>query len=203
MEPVNDIRNELTSMNSALAGMSREMPYDVPEGYFESFAEEVALMKIGRQMPFEIPQGYFEGIADSVLFELHQPVSKNLLSVPNGYFDNLPADILAKARQIEVKPASNSIGISIWRNMRWAAAALLVLGIGLGVYRSYWYQPAFNVQEELATVAPDAIDEYVQQHIDEFDVESIAGTDENFEIKPMTNQLSSEEIENYIHEAGL
>lgn len=203
MEPVNDIRNELRGMNSPLADMLRTMPYDLPKGYFESFADGVILMKAGKKMPFEVPQGYFDDLAEDVLFESNIPGRHAPYTVPEGYFDTLPANILTKARQSDSKPKTISIGISVWRNVRWAAAAVLLLGIGLGVYRNYLYQPAFNVQEELAAVAPDAIDEYVQQHIDEFDMESIATATESFEVKPVTNQLSNEEIEKYINEAGL
>jgi hypothetical protein len=201
MESVNDIRNELRGMNSALTDMPRTMPYEVPVGYFESFTDGVGLLKAGKEMPHEVPQGYFEQLADDILFEVNKP--SVAFTVPEGYFEALPAEILAKVKQADRKPMTIPIGIRIWKNVRWAAAAVLILGIGLGVYRSYWYEPAFNVQEELASVSQEVIDEYVQLHIDEFDMETIATGTEPFDIKPATNHLSSEEIENYINESGL
>lgn len=59
------------------------------------------------------------------------------------------------------------------------------------------------MNEQLAMVSQDVINDYVQLHIDEYDIESIVNDDEFFEITPAANQLSNEEIENYINESGL
>jgi hypothetical protein len=110
---------------------------------------------------------------------------------------------LAKAKQAHTNPKTISIGFTIWKNVRLAAAAVLLLGVGLGVYKNYLYQPKFNVQEQLAALSQDEIHEYVQQHIDEYDVETISNGSESFEIKPVANQLSDDEIEKYLNEASL
>jgi hypothetical protein len=203
MESVNDIRNELKGLNSPLADMPRTMPYEVPQGYFESLEDGITLMRAGKEMPYVIPQGYFEGLATEILFEVNKPQQQHPFSVPGGYFDALPAELLAKAKQSDKKPKTISIGVTIWKNVRWAAAAVLLLGVGLGVYKNYLYQPKFNVQDELSTLSQDEIHEYVQQHIEEYDVEAISSGSESFEVKPAANQLSNEEIEKYLKETGL
>jgi hypothetical protein len=202
MESVNDIREELRGLNSLLADMPRTMPYEIPQGYFESFEGSVGLMKAGRQMPYVVPQGYFEELTTVMLFEVNKPEQKTF-GVPVGYFEALPAELLVRAKESDTKPKTISIGVIIGKNVRWAAAAVLLLGVGIGVYKNYLYQPQFNVQQELAALSQDEIHDYVQQHIDEYDVETISSDAESFDIKPATNQLSDDEIEKYLKETSL
>ena len=56
---------ELRSISVLVDGISRQTPYVVPAGYFDSLAPLV----LGRVKPltFSVPDGYFEGFASSVL----------------------------------------------------------------------------------------------------------------------------------------
>lgn len=92
------ILNELKDLNSSLAVTGFSNPYTVPEGYFETFAEQVlnrikageagsaqeelaiispTLAGLIRINPYEVPDGYFTGLADEalVLAQNSEPVS--------------------------------------------------------------------------------------------------------------------------------
>jgi hypothetical protein len=91
MELNNKISEELRSLSVVIDEISRQMPYGLPEGYFDDFSkrllrlingtggipgtgevagigktagiEEIA----GRETVFQVPEGYFEGFAGNVL----------------------------------------------------------------------------------------------------------------------------------------
>lgn len=92
------ILNELKELNSSLAVTVFSNPYTVPEGYFETFAEQVlnrikageagsaqkelaiispALAGLIRINPYKAPEGYFTSLADEaiVLAQNSEPVS--------------------------------------------------------------------------------------------------------------------------------
>lgn len=68
---------EIEALSPLLAGISRAMPYHLPEGFFEQSVEvlpaitsvetSTLLASIGKQMPMDVPAGYFENLADKVL----------------------------------------------------------------------------------------------------------------------------------------
>ena len=78
-----NILNELSELESSLAGVSPATPYQVPAGYFESLVAQVLariktlkddnvqaellslspiLADASREMPYAVPAGYFEGL---------------------------------------------------------------------------------------------------------------------------------------------
>lgn len=202
MKNIDEINNELRRMDSPLADMSRTMPYEVPVGYFDSFMQGVEMLKAGKQMPYDIPKGYFESLAGNVLFEVKKS-NDYAMEVPVGYFENLPAEILAKVKQADKKPKTISIGVTVWKNVRFAAAAILLLGVGLGLYHMGFTNRGYNVENELAMISQDELHEYVQQHIDEYEMEMITSGAESFEIKPAATELTKEELQNYLNEGSL
>jgi hypothetical protein len=67
----NDISEELRSLSAVVAAISRQTPYEVPEGYFLALPAQVLLKVRGREeykpLTFSVPEGYFEGFAQQVL----------------------------------------------------------------------------------------------------------------------------------------
>ncbi|MBS1774329.1 MAG: hypothetical protein JST82_15845 [Bacteroidetes bacterium] len=211
----NDIVNELRELNSPLADMSRAMPYELPTGYFEEVANDVVsiakvmdlqepVLNVNKGMPYMIPSGYFEAlpttINELVGNGLPQKAS-NVYEVPAGYFAQLPAAITAKAKDAN-KPAKRiSLGAPVWKQVRWAAAAVLILSIGIGSYQ-YTQNKEYKLRKELARVSSDSIHEYVQQHIDEYDTEMIADNMETNDLKTLSKNISEQEIVNYLNATG-
>ncbi len=81
MDVKNDISEELRLMSAVVAAISRQTPYEVPEGYFldlsarvlrqlsgqDVFGEHVRREADSKPLTFSVPQGYFEGFAQQVL----------------------------------------------------------------------------------------------------------------------------------------
>src|ERR1700744_3394898 len=111
----NEISLELQSLSALVDSISRQTPYEVPDGYFNSFPALV-LQKAVKPLTFSVPEGYFEGFAQSVLHRIksgtgsgagkEQPQTvqaelaalSDLLArasrqmpyfIPEGYFDEL------------------------------------------------------------------------------------------------------------------
>jgi hypothetical protein len=156
-----NIQSELMELNSSLP-FNVEMPvFNVPEGYFESFADEVLarikgkqavspsneldslsplLSGISRKMPFSVPEGYFDEASTSLPGLIHDEQLPEVLSgasktmpyeVPVGYFKALPQQVVNKVS----KPKGRVISFN--RNwMRYAVAAVM---IGIVVLSSILY----------------------------------------------------------------
>lgn len=123
----NDISEELSSLSAVVAAISRQTPYEVPEGYFLDLPARV-LLQVGRReesksLTFSVPEGYFEGFAQQVLNRIKSGAAAGLTapaqaveagedpyssilaeigrrtpySVPEGYFE-AQAPVLTVAR---------------------------------------------------------------------------------------------------------
>ena len=78
--------SELQQLSPFLAGLSRQMPYAVPQHYFEQNLSNLSLITaeersevleaIGRQMPYSVPEGYFHRLPDQILANLVRPKAK-------------------------------------------------------------------------------------------------------------------------------
>ncbi len=128
----NDINDELKGLNSNLPSENENMPYAVPEGYFDglsvsimsrikgkevSASEEIAslspiLASISRTMPYAVPEDYFQLGPSELSFLIHEDPQSAILSlvdrvtpyqVPLGYFANLSNQILDKITRRQAK----------------------------------------------------------------------------------------------------
>lgn len=79
--------DELTDLSPLLAGISRKMPFSVPENYFDETAlnlpaitEEERLPQFlsvaGKSMPYEVPVGFFEAFPQQVLDKVARPKAR-------------------------------------------------------------------------------------------------------------------------------
>lgn len=116
-------------------------------------------------IPFEVPQGYFATAERTIIgkalqeeSELSLPVVTNPYAAPKGYFDSLPSRIEQRLPQTKKK------GILIsFRQVRWAAAAVLLVMIGVGGYSVYRTPGGTDSGSwgMLASVADGDIQEYL------------------------------------------
>lgn len=131
-----EIKEELKEIGSSLADVQAGMPYAVPEGYFAAFAA---------------------GVDELVAADDNIIIGKSLpYNVPGNYFDSLPKQIAESV----TKEKPKGIVIS-FRQLRWAAAAVLFIAIGLGSYNMF--TGAGNVGKDglLASVPDKDIREYL------------------------------------------
>jgi hypothetical protein len=87
MEPRNEILVELKTISPVVAGIGSLNPYQLPEEYFETFAEQVMkriraasisakeelenlsplLNSLSKQLPFDLPENYFQDLSEQAL----------------------------------------------------------------------------------------------------------------------------------------
>lgn len=221
MKEQNDILNELERMENELAHMSRAMPYNVPDGYFEALENNIAeyiafamredpKLDLGKQPPYTVPEGYFDTLQASVKDRINEvpELPKTILpfEAPTGYFETLPNRIVDTINTLEQPVApTKTISLSgrIWRYTRTAVAAVLLLGLGVGAYKLLIVRnKPVPIETALAKVPDSAISNYVQQNIDDFDAETIATNLTNNDLHELTNQLDDKDIEAYLNENG-
>ena len=149
MENKNIIQQELMETAPTLASISRQMPYALPEGYFDELPLSLLGAVVPRQATFSVPEGYFESLpalllqkakASSVTEEPQMEESFPVLEsigrkmpyhVPAGYFQELT--ILPPRELAPVIPISRS-----WRKVAgWAVAASILALVSLFGYRYF------------------------------------------------------------------
>ena len=109
---------EIASLSPLLAGISRKMPYSLPDQYFDKGLQD---------LPYLIGEDPHSAILD--LVERVTPYT-----VPTGYFANLPDQVLEKVAVNGTKMVSVSRTGTRW--MRWAAAAVVA---GIISITGYFY----------------------------------------------------------------
>ena len=212
MNTANAITEELNSLGSSLAGLPRVMPYSVPVGYFESLPGEILnttneadlTPNWSKTHSFSTPDGYFEGLTDNILsaVKAEHIVSvsskENPYSVPAGYFETLPAQALHAAKKADTAAKKNkriSLGRNSFGQIRWAAAAVLLICISFGGYFTF-FNPASNTENMLANVPNNEIQDYLQ-HTYIVDVSRIVNNEEINNI-----QVENKDIIQYLNETG-
>jgi hypothetical protein len=73
------VGEELARLSATVSGISREMPYRLPEGYFDelSYFEELSpLLTVALHQPtYQVPEGYFAGLPERILEKVTAPVT--------------------------------------------------------------------------------------------------------------------------------
>ncbi len=199
-------------MGSFLADMPRTMPYTVPSGYFENFGGSVKHIinyldkadttpNWGKTLPYAVPDGYFEGLANNILAEGIVSVlpADAPFHVPAGYFESLPAQILKAAKSADPIKETRTIPLrrNIWKPIRLAAAAVLMLGIGISSYRIFYNaQQVSGTEKILSSVPNNDIQDYLQ-HIYRMDMDRVVSND------PVSNlNVDNKDIVQYLNETG-
>lgn len=213
---------ELQTLESRLAGLLLLSPFAVPEGYFAQLAESLSagvhysmsadplFPGYPKTLPFEVSDTYFTTLADVLVQTSASSTAKDITTpfeAPAGYFENLPAELLQTVQQSTGQPIRNAKTITfrpVWsRIVRMAAAAALVLGIGLGTYR--YLHPATPeniVASQLEKLDEQAINTYLEQNVDDFDSEILesAVASSHISLPAAVSALDEAAIEAYFQE---
>ncbi len=158
-------------------------------------------------MPYGVPAGYFEGLAGNIIAavkadpagQLDNLSRKMPNSIPAGYFEALPARVLQAAKTaspVRKKTTVIPLGRDAFRQVRWAAAAILLVCIGLGSYVSFFSGGQSGTESMLATVPNEEIQDYLQ-HSYILDVNRIVNNNEVNKI-----QVDNTDIIQYLNETG-
>lgn len=170
------------------------------ETYHELVALNSKLKDSEVNNPYQLPVDYFDGMLNNLKAKIAEEniiamASKQMpYHTPNDYFT-----------QNTLKPKTHTITEDKTRPFvasKWlAVAAMLFLAIGFGLFH-YTVQPA-TVQQQLATLHKEGIiNEYIQEHIDDFDSDLIEQAYAEQTDKLMPTKLSEDEIQQYLNETG-
>ncbi len=190
MNSRNEILTELEELDSPLANLSRDLPYRIPEDYFESLAARLSA---------------------KTLIETAAAAKAIPFAVPDGYLENLPEALLQAVRNAETPAQANrTISLApLWKRhlTRIAAAAILILAVSIGTYTYVQHAPAERrLSRQLEALDRATIDEYLQQHADELETESLEAALLATNADPAIglSELSAAEIDGYLQdEAGI
>lgn len=173
MNSTEEILQELEAMESPLARLSRQMPYAVPEGYFEDLAgRALQIAKWG-----SVPVGYFETLPEKMLAAAKESAEKAA-----------PAPVKKPAKIIAF-PA-----------LPWAAAAALIVSLAVGGGMLFNAEQPSGVA--LTELPDDELSAYAEANISDFETTASDGAlTLNNHNADLTN-LTPEELEAYLAENG-
>jgi hypothetical protein len=159
MKTPEEILTELLEIAPALVGpgISR-VPYAVPSGFFEQFSENL-MNRIRRDASeFSEPQTGQQIAEVSPLLEITDisPLlaglkNKNTYQVPEGYFENLKADI-QKLETNQITYKSKKAPVFTLKFVKYAVAACIVALLGTAVYNLN-YRKTTDPIKDLTTVS--------------------------------------------------
>lgn len=160
-----EISNELLAISQAVANLNASMPYQAPEGYFETLSdvilarvlagsgEESAIVNIsGKSTPFQVPEGYFNNLSGSILSKIKsqqelstadelKELSPLLASISRANVYTVPAGYFESVTgelTAKVIDSSKAKVVSLFTQRRWmqmAAAAAVILMVTFGINR--------------------------------------------------------------------
>ncbi|HEX4374798.1 MAG TPA: hypothetical protein VHZ50_15950, partial [Puia sp.] len=116
-ETNNSVDEELAGLSPLLSTIKREMPFSVPQNYFEEFSDNV--LQSAKAIDFVNDE------AENIPEILKSLKDKNVYTTPLGYFENFSGSVLSKIKNEPKKAKVISIGSrKTW--LRVAAAAIVV-----------------------------------------------------------------------------
>jgi hypothetical protein len=181
-----DIQEELKGMGSPLAGMSQKTPFVVPDNYFDNFGPGISatIKEIENERP---------------LFAGGKLISPG--AIPEGYFNSLPERMLEMAR-LKDTPKQKTIAFNpkparkATFSVRWAAAAVIIITIGIGSYGFLFSTNETGTDKLLSSVPNKEIHDYLENTY-QLDVDKIVSSS-----TILTMPLDNKDIIKYLDETG-
>ncbi len=120
----------------------------------------------------EVPEGYFQRVEQQILSQIFisGSVDTSELQIPDGYFERLESDVIDIFHQNDEKYSAKGkmVWLSKLKFLQYAAAAVVIL------FASVWLLFNMNnhdvISEDTAMESSDAYFEYLEDNIDEFDI---------------------------------
>ena len=191
-----------------LAAIGRNTPFSVPSGYFEALSEGLkaqALLESVRfenEEEFKLPENYFEQlpgrIEDRISVEqIQHLVPSEGYTVPDTYFSQLSVRIQSRIKE-ESSAAKRKTVFSTWASYSAAAAITMLVGTVI-----YFNTTGYTLGKQLSDVPEQEIINYLQIHSTVNDIPYIMENINPEGLKQITNDVSSDELEQYINSTTL
>jgi hypothetical protein len=194
--------DELKELSPLLAGFKKDVPFTLPEGYFDDLSQDV----VAGVKAIEFVQQELEIVSPILI----QAKGKQVYQAPPGYFEQLPGIILKKVQQTSGKPA---VSVPLVRTIyRYAAAAIITGIVAIGAWLLFNNGSAPGNESATANhqgiVSPAAMqklsDEEIIRYLDRNEVYipenySMVASDLKVEdLKYLLNDFSDEELQQYL-----
>lgn len=176
---------------SLLDSLPKNTSFEVPAGYFESLADNILgkirmqevereelqqlspyLASLSKTLPFSIPDNYFETLPAHLLATINQPIASDQSQPTETAAQSIQqARVIAIPRSLRTfLAAAVTVGViimsALWGNELYNDANPLKTGLKIRT------DEQFNVA--LSNVSDQEIVDYLKQHADGSDIESIA-----------------------------
>jgi hypothetical protein len=177
-----------------------ERKNEIPE---ELKSLQSPLADMPRSMPFEIPQGYFEALPADMLAALQggEKPADSSDSMPYSLPEHY-FDSLPQEILARAKQAETEKpkGRRISLIFLRAAAAAMLLAIGIAGYRYFSAQEPTATQQ-LATISDEDISLYLETQLEDMDTDLLAGRLSSADMAELEH-IGNEEIIHYLNETG-
>lgn len=222
-----DIIQELNNLGSSLPTSRVENVYSVPEGYFDSFADQVQtliwLTSLPKANPYTVPNGYFDELGDNIMDAIRNhpdyrtskeelaaisPLLESLnkrpvYSVPGGYFENFKI-----TGSPEQGVDSKVVSLSQRRWFRYAAAAVVTGIIALAGFMVYNYKtnttgttPLAKFEKEVKKIddvkSTDNLIEFMDAGLNEKELASNHKTSATEDVQRLLKDVSTAELKEF------
>lgn len=180
------VTGEVAEISPLLAGLSRKMPYSLPENYFEQAATELPglikddslpeiLSSAGKSMPYRVPTGYFEHLPEQVAARVAAP----------------------KARVVQMHP-----------RRRWTQFAVAAIMAGVIVLSGVYFfktkpidpnsQPEAWVAKKLKNVSFQELEEFIETTPAGINGTETANNSVSGDVKELLQDVSVNELDNFL-----
>ncbi len=165
------VKEELARLSPVLSGLSRQTPYQLPEGYFEELSSLHPILAELRDKPlYTVPEGYFAGMATDVLQKLtakERPTGHEKLTVHERSTAQEPAKVVTLGRSSRQGYHQESW----WKKGSWwkysAAAVVAGLMITIGWLRLHTSSGSLPAKVDIAGNLVKVSDQDLQSYLDD------------------------------------
>lgn len=176
-------------------------PYSLPADYFDGLAANIlAKLKLGGADRNTAKKDVFEEL-EHVAPVLNTISKANVLSVPENYFFDLKINTgVAKESKI-TKVISIADNARKWFTYAAAASVLFFLSTTSYLYINHHMKNvdrSLTIGQRLATLDDKEIMNYLDNDIDDFDLNISSPANQDSDIHHLLNNASDEEIQNYL-----
>jgi hypothetical protein len=186
-ETSNSVDEELAGLSPLLSTIKREMPFSVPQNYFDELSGQV--LQSAKAIDFVNDE------RENLSVLLKSLKDKNVYSTPPGYFENFAAGVLSK---IKNEPKNAKV-ISIGSRKAWlrVAAAAIVVGF---ISTVGYYTFTKNVQTvsdpiaALSKVSDDEMNSYLQNQYSPIYDSVITNSNSPLAIIDLSNNDDSDDL---------
>ena len=192
----------------SLAVISKKNPFSFPPAYFESLNENLNTLaklenaRFENEEEFKLPENYFNQLAGRIEDRLAINTIQNLapsegFKVTDAYFTSLAERINFK---IEEKKATATLKNMFPSWIRYSAAASIVFVIGISLY---FNSSSYTFNQQLSKVPDQDIINYLQFHSTVNDTQYLIDNITEDGLQQVSNDVSEEDIEQYINNTTL